>query len=326
MRAVGYTGLMKRDFLNLFDLSLDEHKALFHRARTLKDARRQRRVVNTMAGRTLVMIFEKASTRTRLSFEAAMSQLGGHAIDLSAQNSQMARGEPLADTARVTGRYCDAVMMRTFGDERLAEFAKYCDAPVINGLTDGGHPVQILTDLFTVEERLGAVTGKTLAFIGDTASNMGRSFTEGAKLFGYQLRLASPKGYHPSDDVVSKSPGHVSLISSPQDAVKDADVIITDVWTSMGQEAESKKRLADLAGYQVDAALMKLAKPNAVFLHCLPAHRGEEVSADVIDGPQSAVWDEAENRLHVQKALIETLVQATDRLRELAPALAAARG
>lgn len=316
---------MKRDFLNLFDLSSDEHKALFHRARTLKDARRQRRVVNTMAGRTLVMIFEKASTRTRLSFEAAMTQLGGSAIDLSAANSQMSRGEPLADTARVTGRYCDVVMMRTFGDERLAEFAKHCDAPVINGLTDGGHPVQILTDLFTVEERLGAVAGKTLAFIGDTASNMGRSFTEGAKLFGYQLRLASPKGYHPAEDVLKRSPGHVHLLSDPKEAVKGADVVITDVWTSMGQEAESKKRLADLAGYQVDAALMKLANRDAVFLHCLPAHRGEEVTADVIDAPTSAVWDEAENRLHVQKALIETLVQASDRLREMAPALKAAR-
>lgn len=317
---------MKRDFLNLFDLSSDEHKALFHRARTLKEARKQRRVVNTMAGRTLIMIFEKASTRTRLSFEAAMAQLGGHAIDLSAANSQMARGEPLADTARVAGRYCDVVMMRTFGDERIAEFAKHCEAPVINGLTDGGHPVQILTDLFTIEERFGTVAGKTLAFIGDTASNMGRSFTEGAKLFDYQLKLASPKGYHPADDVVKLAPGHVHLVSDPREAAKDADVIITDVWTSMGQEAESKKRLADLAGYQVDAALMKLAKKDAIFLHCLPAHRGEEVMGDIIDGPQSAVWDEAENRLHVQKALIETVVQSSDRLREMGPALKAARG
>ncbi|MBE2251065.1 MAG: ornithine carbamoyltransferase [Myxococcus sp.] len=307
---------MKRDFLTLFDLTIDEHKALFHRARALKEARKQGRVISTMAGRTLVMIFEKASTRTRLSFEAAMTQLGGSAIDLSAANSQMSRGEPLADTARVTGRYCDVVMMRTFGDERLAEFAKHCAVPVINGLTDGGHPVQILTDLFTIEERLGAVEGKTLAFIGDTASNMGRSFTEAAKLYGYQLKLASPKGYHPADDVVKRSPGHVHLVDDPREAARGADVIITDVWTSMGQEAESKQRLADLAGFQVDAALMKLAKPGAIFLHCLPAHRGEEVSADVIDGPQSAVWDEAENRLHVQKALLETFVHAGDRLNE----------
>ncbi len=317
---------MKRDFLTLSDLSSDEHQALFHRARVLKDARRQRRVVTTMAGRTLVMIFEKASTRTRLSFEAAMTQLGGAAIDLSAANSQMARGEPLADTARVTGRYCDVVMMRTFGDERLKEFAAHCDAPVINGLTDGGHPVQILADLFTIEEHLGSVAGKTLAFVGDTASNMGRSFSEGAKLFGYTLKLASPKGYHPAADVLKGTEGRVLLTHDVREAVSGADVVITDVWTSMGQEAESKQRLADLAGYQVDGAIMKLASSDAIFLHCLPAHRGEEVSGDVIDGPQSAVWDEAENRLHVQKALLETLVQATERLREMAPALQAARG
>ncbi len=317
---------MKRDFLKLYDLSVDEHRALFHRARTLKEARYKRRLVNTMAGRTLVMIFEKASTRTRLSFEAAMLQLGGTCIDLSAQNSQMSRGEPLADTARVTGRYCDVVMMRTFGDERLAEFAQNCRVPVINGLTDGGHPVQILTDLFTIEEKLGTVAGKTLAFIGDTASNMGRSFVEGAKLFGYQLKLASPKGYHPAKDVLDLSKGHVTLTHDAREAVRGADVVITDVWTSMGQEAESKQRLADLAGYQVDAKLMSHAAKGAIFLHCLPAHRGEEVSAEVIDGPQSVVWDEAENRMHVQKALIETLVQASDRLDEMAPALAAAKG
>ncbi len=301
---------MKRDFLKIRDLTSDEHKALFHRARTLKEARQQRRIVTTMAGKTLVMIFEKASTRTRLSFEAAMTQLGGSCIDLSAANSQMARGEPLADTARVTGSYCDVVMMRTFGDERLEEFAKHCAVPVINGLTDGGHPVQILTDLFTIEEKLGSVQGKTLAFVGDTASNMGRSFVEAAAVFGFQLRLGSPKGYHPSAEVLAWAPNNVQCTSDVREAVRGADVVITDVWASMGQEAESAKRLADLGKYQVDAALMKLASPSAKFLHCLPAHRGEEVSAEVIDGPQSAVWDEAENRMHVQKALLETLVQA----------------
>jgi ornithine carbamoyltransferase len=298
----------KRDLITLNDLSLDEHLALFRRAAMLKNARKERRPVTTMVGRTLVMIFEKASTRTRLSFQAAMLQLGGTTIDLSTANSQMSRGEPLADTARVTGRYCDVVMMRTFGDERLKEFAAHCDVPVVNGLTDGGHPVQIMTDLFTVAERLGEVKGKTIAFIGDTASNMGRSFAEGAGLFGYQLRLASPKGYHPADDVVKPSKDFVKLVTDPKEAVKGADVVVTDVWTSMGQEAESKQRLADLAGYQVDGALMKLAAPHALFLHCLPAHRGEEVAAEVLDGPQSAAWDEAENRLHVQKALLEYLV------------------
>lgn len=298
----------KRDLLTLRDLTVHEHLALFRRAAVLKHARHERRPVNTMVGRTLVMIFEKASTRTRLSFQAAMLQLGGTTIDLSAANSQMARGEPLADTARVTGRYCDAVMVRTFGDERIREFAAHCEVPVINGLTDDGHPVQVMTDLFTVTERLGEVKGKTIAFVGDTASNMGRSFTRGAGLFGYHLRLASPKGYHPADDVLTPSKDFVALSADPQEAVKGADVVVTDVWTSMGQEAESKQRLADLGAYQVDAKLMKLAAPHAVFLHCLPAHRGEEVTAEVLDGPQSAAWDEAENRLHVQKALLEFLI------------------
>lgn len=312
----------KRDLLRLRDLTLDEHLGLFRRAVELKAARRERRVVKTLTSRTLVMIFEKASTRTRLSFEAAMLQLGGTCIDLSTANSQMSRGEPLADTARVTGRYCDVVMMRTFGDERLEEFARHCQVPVINGLTDGGHPVQVMTDLFTITERLGEVKGKTLAFVGDTASNMGRSFVEGASLFGYQLRLASPKGYHPPADVVARSKDFVTLVTDPKDAVAGADVVITDVWTSMGQEAESKQRLADLGGYQVTTALMKLAAPHAIFLHCLPAHREEEVATDVIDGPQSAVWDEAENRLHVQKALLEYFVLAEERRTDTRPAAA----
>jgi ornithine carbamoyltransferase len=298
----------KRDFLTLRDLTLEEHLGLFRRAKALKAARRAHQLVDTMAGRTLVMIFEKNSTRTRLSFEAAMVQLGGSCLDLSAATSQMSRGEPLPDTARVVGRYCDVVMMRTFGDERIEELARHCPVPVINGLTDGGHPVQILTDLLTVDERLGRLAGTTITFVGDTASNMGRSFTEGAGIFGYHLKLASPPGYHPTADTVALAKGNVELLTDPKQAVAGADVVVTDVWTSMGQEAESKKRLADLGAYQVDAALMKLAAPHAVFLHCLPAHRGEEVTGEVIDGPQSAVWDEAENRLHLQKALLEFLV------------------
>jgi ornithine carbamoyltransferase len=305
----------KRDFLKITDFTADEHRALFRRAAVLKLARHERRLVNSLAGRVLVMIFEKNSTRTRLSFEAGMLQLGGTCIDLSATNSQMSRGEPLADTARVTGRYCDVVMMRTFGDERIEEFARHCEMPVINGLTDGGHPVQILTDLFTIEERLGTVQGKTLAFVGDTASNMGRSFVEAAPVFGYQLRLASPDGYLTSKDLLDQARGFVTCTTSPKEAVTGADVVITDVWTSMGQEAESAKRLKAFEGFMVDAALMKLAKPDAIFLHCLPAHRGEEVSGEVIDGPQSAVWDEAENRLHLQKALVEYVVHQSEKLR-----------
>jgi len=305
----------KRDFLDIRDLTPDEYKALFNRTRVVKEAWHARRVIRTLASRTLVMIFEKPSTRTRLSFEAAMKQLGGEVIDLSTTNSQLGRGEPLSDTARVASRYCNVIMMRTSGDDRLKEVADNAPGvPVINGLTDGGHPVQILADLFTIEERLGTVEGKTLAFIGDTANNMGRSYAKAAPLFGFKLKFASPKGYHPSEDILALSDGRVECVTDPKDAVKGADVVMTDVWTSMGMEDEKKQRLKEFAGYQVDAALMKLAKKDAIFLHCLPAHRGEEVSAEVLEGPQSAVWDQAENRLHVQKALIEYLVLETEKV------------
>ena len=306
--------MKKRDYLKVRDLSKHEYVALFRRAAELKAARKKHQMVNTMQGRTLVMLFEKNSTRTRLSFETAMLQLGGTVVDLSSSTSQLSRGEPLADTARVASRYCDVMMMRTFGDERLQEFAANSTVPVINGLTDGGHPVQIITDLFTIQEKLGTIEGKTLAFIGDTASNMGRSFVEAAAWFGFKLRLGSPSGYHPAKEMLASSEGFVSCVGTPQEAVKGADVVITDVWTSMGQEAESAKRLKDLHGFQVDGALMKLANDKAIFLHCLPAHRGEEVSGEVIDGPQSAAWDEAENRMHVQKALIEYVVDETEKM------------
>jgi ornithine carbamoyltransferase len=301
---------MKRDFLTLSDLSKDELNALMRRTKLLKEARSQRRVMQTLQGRTLVLIFEKASTRTRLSFEAAMSQLGGHCIVLPPTDSQMNRGEPLEDTARVTSRYSDCIVMRTFADQRLRQFASAATVPVINGLTDGGHPVQLLADLFTIEERLGGIAGKTVAFIGDTASNMGRSYCEAAKLFGFTLKLASPEGYRPAADVMNDN---VQLTDSPQRAAAGADVVVTDVWTSMGQEAEKEARLAAFKGYCVDEPLMKLAAKHAIVLHCLPAHRGEEISAEVIDGPQSAAWDEAENRMHVQKALLETLVLESEK-------------
>jgi ornithine carbamoyltransferase len=301
---------MKRDFLRIGDLSKDELIALMRRTRVLKDARAHRRSVQTLQGRTLVMIFEKASTRTRLSFEAAMAQMGGHCINLPISDSQMNRGEELADTARVISRYADVIMMRTFGDERIQKFAAAATVPVINGLTDGGHPVQLLADLFTIEERLGAIPGKTVAFVGDTASNMGRSYCEAAKLFGFSLKLASPVGYRPAAEVMN---AHVKVFDTPAEAVKGADVVVTDVWTSMGQEAETAARKKAFTGYIVDANLMKLANPAAIVLHCLPAHRGEEISSDVLDGPQSAAWDEAENRMHVQKALLEQLVLASEK-------------
>jgi ornithine carbamoyltransferase len=285
---------VKRDFLKLTDLSPDEHRALFRRARELKANRRQR----TLEGRSLLLLFEKASTRTRISFEAAIGQLGGHAITLPMSDSQIPRGETLEDTARVASRYVDAIMFRTHGDDRLQALARAATVPVINGLSDGGHPVQVLADLFTVEEKLGAVEGKTIAFVGDCASNMALSFLEAAPIFGFTLRLAAPEGYRP--------PG--ARVSSPADAVHGADVVVTDVWISMGQEKEAAARRKAFDGYRVDETLMSRAAKHAIVLHCLPAHREEEISAAVLDGPQSAVLDEAENRLHVQKALLEQLI------------------
>jgi ornithine carbamoyltransferase len=295
-------------FLTLSDLSLAEHRALFARTAELKARRQKGLQDSTLAGRTLVLIFEKASTRTRLSFEAAMFQLGGHAITLSAADSQLGRGESWSDTARVISGYADAVMIRTFGDERLQEFARACRVPVINGLTDGGHPVQLLADLFTVQERLGGVTGKRIAWVGDGASNMARSWVEAARIFDFELRICAPEGYRPRPEEVKAAGGRVQLVASPAEAVAGADVVSTDVWTSMGQEKESAARRQAFAGYCVDAALMAKARPAAIVLHCLPAHRGEEISAEVLDGPQSAVWEEAENRMHAQKALLERLI------------------
>ncbi len=295
---------MKRDFLKLSDLSPAEHRALFARAHALKALRAQRQVVRTLEGRTLALIFEKASTRTRLSFEAAMFQLGGAAITLPTQGSQLGRGEPLEDTARVTSRYADAIMFRTFGDDRLQAFARASTVPVVNGLSDGGHPVQLLADLFTIEERLGGVAGKTVAFVGDCASNMARSYAEAAPLFGFALKLAAPEGYH----MPKQERGDAFATANPSEAVRGAHVVVTDVWTSMGQEAETARRLAAFRGFCVDEALVAQAKPDAIVLHCLPAHRGEEIAGAVLDGPKSAAWDEAENRLHVQKALLEKLL------------------
>jgi ornithine carbamoyltransferase len=299
---------VKRDFLTLSDLTEADYRVLFDRAHALKASRKRKEVVTSLAGRHLVLVFEKASTRTHLSFEAAMYQLGGTVTTLSSASSQIARGETIEDTARVISGYADCVMFRTFGDERLNAFARASSVPVINGLSEGGHPVQILADLFTVEERLGSVKGKTVAFLGDCASNMGRSFVEATRFFGFELRLGCPEGYRPAAALVAEAGGRVHVTADAAEAVRGADVVVTDVWTSMGQEAESARRMKELHGYQLDEALLAKAKPGAIVLHCLPAHRGEEISAGVIDGPQSAVWDEAENRMHVQKALLEKLI------------------
>ena len=295
---------MKRDFLRLADFSLDEHRTLFRRAHELKAKRRLGEAVRTLEGRSLLLLFEKASTRTRISFEAAVGQLGGNAITLPTADSQIARGETLEDTAWVASRYVDAIMFRTHGDDRLRAFARAATVPVINGLSDGGHPVQVLADLFTVEEKLGEVEGKTIAFVGDCSSNMALSFCEAAPIFGFHLRLAAPKGYRPPAAAL----GGAQISSDPEEAVTGADVVITDVFVSMGQEKEAAARMKALAGYQVNEKLLGKAHRHAIVLHCLPAHRGEEITAGVIDGPQSAIFDEAENRLHVQKALLEHLI------------------
>lgn len=303
--AVSKPAASPRHFLTLSDLTLEEHAGLFARSAELKAARAAGRTHQTLAGKTLVLVFEKASTRTRVSFEAAMVQLGGHVITLTGSESQIARGEPPADTSRVISRYADGIMLRTFGDDRLQTFAQASRVPVINGLSDGAHPVQLLADLFTVKERFGELRGLPIAFVGDGATNMGRSWIEAAQIFGFELRLAAPEGYRPKATELNEN---VRLTADPREAVRDALVVNTDVWTSMGQENEAAARRAAFAGFMVDAPLLALADPRAIVLHCLPAHRGEEISGEVLEGPQSAVWDEAENRLHVQKALLEQLL------------------
>jgi ornithine carbamoyltransferase len=297
-----------RHFLRLSERSRDEYRTLFGRAAELKRRRRAQHLDSTLAGRTLVLLMEKASTRTRVSFAAAIGQLGGHAVELAAASSQLARGEPLADTARVVSGYADAVVFRTSTDARLEEYASASSIPVINGLSEGGHPVQVLADLFTVEEALGEVHGRTLAFVGDCASNMALSFLEAAPLFGFSLRLSAPKDFQPPADKVRAAGAHVTLVEDPKEAVRGADVVSTDVWTSMGQEAEMERRRKALSGYTVDEGLLALAAKGAIVLHCLPAHRGEEITEAVMLGPQSRIFEEAENRMHVQKALLEQLI------------------
>ncbi len=298
-----------RHFLSLADWSREDLHAVLDRARDLKDRGRDpgRRPLD---GRTLGMIFMKSSTRTRVSFEAGTFQLGGHALFLSARDIQLGRGEPVSDTARVLSRYVDGVMIRTFEQADVEELARHADVPVINGLTDLLHPCQVLADAFTVQESFGReLDGIRVAWIGD-GNNMANSWLNAARRLGLRLRLACPEGYEPDDGVLeaARREADVEVVRDPAEAAEGARVVTTDVWASMGQEEEAERRRRDLAGYRVDAALMERAADDAVFLHCLPAHRGEEVTAEVIDGPDSRVWDEAENRLHVQKALMIRLM------------------
>ena len=295
-----------RDFLTIPDLSGAELVALFGLAERM---RRREYTDRPMAGKTLAMLFMKASTRTRVSFEVGAYQLGGQASFLSPRDVQLGRGEPIPDTARVLSRYVDGIMIRTFAHADVEELARCADVPVINGLTDLLHPCQILADLLTIRQHLGGYEGRTIAWVGD-GNNMANSWINAAYRLGFTLRLACPAGYEPDAGLLARArtTTTVTLVRDPREAVEGAHVVNTDVWASMGQEEEQARRQRDFAGFRVDEAMMRLADPEAIFLHCLPAHRGEEVAAQVIDGPQSRVWDEAENRLHIQKAIMATLI------------------
>jgi ornithine carbamoyltransferase len=297
---------LHRDFLAIPDFTASELMALFDLAERMRTGAYTKK---PLAGQTLAMIFMKASTRTRVSFEVGTYQLGGHALFLSPRDVQLGRGEPIADTARVLSRYVNGIMIRTYAHHEVEELARYADVPVINGLTDLLHPCQILADLLTVRQHLGTWEGKKVAWIGD-GNNMANSWINAAYRLGFDLTLACPEGYEPAHDLLVRAQEHanVTLTRDPREAITGAHVVNTDVWASMGQEDEQRQREQDFAGYAVDGAMMKRAARDAIFLHCLPAHRGEEVSADVIDGPQSRVWDEAENRLHVQKAIMAALM------------------
>ena len=296
-----------RHLLSLTDLTPAEARALIARGTELKAMRARGEDYQPLRGRVLAMIFEKSSTRTRVSFEAGMLQLGGHALFLSARDTQLGRGEPVEDAARVLSRMVDAVMIRTFEQATLERFAAHSRVPVINGLSNRLHPCQVLADLQTFCEHRGDIRGRRVAWIGD-GNNMCQSYLEAAARFDFELAIAAPEGFEPAADLLAAAGGRATLVRDPRAAVAGAQLVTTDVWASMHQEGELAERLAIFAPYQVNEALMALAAPDAVFLHCLPAHRGEEVTAGVIDGPQSVVWDQAENRLHLQKALLEFLL------------------
>jgi ornithine carbamoyltransferase len=297
-----------RHFLSLMDCTPDELVGLIRRGMELKDLRNRGVLFEPLKNRVLGMIFEKASTRTRLSFEAGMIQLGGQAIFLSPRDTQLGRGEPIGDAAIVMSRMLDAVMIRTFAHSNLTEFAAHSRVPVINGLSDDLHPCQLLADMQTYLELRGSIKGKTVAWVGD-GNNMCNSYIEAAMQFDFQLRVACPEGYEPSATLLAQAGERVQVLRDPRAAVAGAHLVSTDVWASMGQEEEAAERLKRFQPYQVNRTLLDAAAEDVLFLHCLPAHRGEEVSEDLLDDPRSAAWDQAENRLHVQKALLEFLVE-----------------
>jgi ornithine carbamoyltransferase len=296
-----------RHFLTLLDLTPDELKGVLKRASELKTMQRNGLAHDYLKRKTLAMIFEKASTRTRVSFETAMTQLGGASIFLSPNDTQLGRGEPIEDTARVLSRMVDAIMVRTFAHAKIEAMAQHSAVPVINALTDDHHPCQLLADMQTYLEHRGSIAGKTVCWVGD-GNNMCNSFIDAARQLDFELVVACPEGYEPMQSLLERDKKRVRIVRDPKAAVKGAHLVATDVWASMGQEAEKQKREQAFKGYQVTQELMALADSKALFLHCLPAHRGEEVSAEVIDAPDSVVWDEAENRLYVQKVLLEFLL------------------
>jgi len=301
---------MNKDFLCLTDWSKAELDQLFTLTAELKRRQKQGEAHRLLEGKTLAMIFEKSSTRTRVSFEVGMHQLGGHALFLHSGTTQMGRGEPIKDSGRVMARYCDGIMIRTFSQAAVEELAQWSDSPVINGLTDSYHPCQLMADLFTVIEHKGSYEGLTFAWIGD-GNNMAHSWINAAAVLGFKLQVATPEDYRPDATIVARAQqlgADLSFTSDPREAADGADVLSTDVWASMGQEEEADKRRRAFAGYQLDRRLLDTANSEAIVLHCLPAHRGEEISDEVIESAQSVVFDEAENRLHAQKAIMATLM------------------
>lgn len=298
---------MTRHFLSLLDFSPKELRMLVERAITLKAILHRREPHEYLRGRSLALIFEKSSTRTRVSFEAGITQLGGNSMFLAPAELQLGRGEPLEDTARVVSRMVDAIVIRTHEHTKLEAFAAYSQVPVINALTNRFHPCQLLADIQTYFERRGDIGGRSVAWVGD-GNNVCHSWINAARQFDFTLRVATPQGYEPDSGIVTAAGQAVQMFRDPQEAVAGADLVVTDTWASMGQEAEKETRLQAFSGFRVDTALMDRAHPDALFMHCLPAYRGLEVAADVIDGPRSAVWEEAENRLHAQKALLEFLL------------------
>jgi ornithine carbamoyltransferase len=298
---------MMKHFINFDDFSNEEIKTIINKAIELKAEHKTGKINNLMSNKTLGMIFDKSSTRTRVSFEAGMTQLGGHALFLSEKDIQLGRGEPLEDSAIVISSMVDMVMLRISSHKDIELFANNSSVPVINALSDDSHPCQLLADMMTFKEHIGEISGKTVAWIGD-GNNMCQTYMQASKVMNFNLKIACPSVYQPNKDFIEKYSDSIELMTNPQDAAKNADLIVTDVWASMGQEEEQNQRLKDFDGYQVNKKLMGVANSGAIFMHCLPAHRGEEVSAEIIDGDQSVVWDEAENRLHAQKALMLNLL------------------